>query len=250
MRTYKLTVSYEGTRYQGWQRQNNTPDTIQEVLEQAVEKTVGYPVSLDASGRTDAGVHAKGQTASIVLRGKIDEVAFISKINEILPEDIQVTEIRLMKNGFHARHNARGKCYEYRIDCREKQDVFARKITCHYPEQLDTVRMREAAAVLEGRHDFGAFTDKKDEKSTIRTICGIIIEEQGEKIRIEYRGTGFMYHMVRILTGSLLEVGTGKKTVEDVKRALKSGKRDDAGFLAPAKGLTLKEVYYEGDWAG
>lgn len=244
MRTYKLTVAYDGSRYQGWQRQSNTEKTIQGLLETTVSEVIGYPVEVQGSGRTDRGVHAKGQTASVILHGKIDEDAFSNEINTRLPLDIRVVKVQLVKNGFHARLNAVGKCYEYWIDTREKPDVFMRKYTYHYPKDLDTEAMKKAAEYLSGRFDFAAFTDKKEEKSTIRTIYAIIVEAQGEKLRIEYRGSGFMYHMVRILTGTLLEVGDGRRTSESVKAALISKDRADAGFLAPARGLTLKEVYY------
>ena len=142
-------------------------------------------------------------------------------------------------------HKGRNKHhYEYWIDMREKPDVFMRKYTYHYPKELNIEAMQRAADDLIGRYDFAAFTDKKEEKSTIRTIYAIIVEVQGDKLRIEYRGSGFMYHMVRILTGTLLEVGDGRRTPESVKAALAGRDRADAGFLAPARGLTLKEVYY------
>lgn len=244
MRTYKLTIAYDGSRYQGWQRQSNTENTIQGLLEKAASKAAGYPLEVQGSGRTDRGVHARGQTASIVLHGKIQEADFLNTMNEMLPDDIRVTGAELVKNGFHARLSAVGKCYEYWIDTREKPDVFQRKYTYHYPKELDIEAVKKAAEYLTGRHDFAAFTDKKEEKSTIRTIYAIIVEVQGDKLRIEYQGSGFMYHMVRVLTGTLLEVGDGRRTPESVRTALISGNRADAGFLAPARGLTLKEVYY------
>lgn len=244
MRTYKMTIVYDGTRYQGWQRQKTTGCTIQGIVEEAVNKIAGYPVEIDGSGRTDGGVHAKGQTASLTLSGKVDEEQFRKGMNELLPEDIRVKEMLLMKNGYHARLNAKGKRYEYFIDTREKPDVFARKYCYHFPYELNVAAMEEAAGYLIGKHDFAGFTDKKDEKSTIRTIYDIIIEKQGSKIRIEYYGTGFLYHMVRILTGTLLDVGTGQKKPEEVLTILEEKKREYAGFLAPAMGLFLKEVYY------
>lgn len=244
MRTYKMTIVYDGTRYQGWQRQKTTGHTIQGIVEEAVSKMTGYPVEIDGSGRTDGGVHAKGQTASMTLSGKVDAERFRNGMNELLPEDIRVKEMLLVKNGFHARLNAKGKRYEYFIDTREKPDVFARRYCYHYPYELDVEAMEEAAGYLLGKHDFAGFTDKKDEKSTIRTIYDIIIEKQDSKIRIEYYGTGFLYHMVRILTGTLLDVGTGQKRPEEIPVILEEKKREYAGFLAPAMGLFLKEVYY------
>ena len=244
MRTYKLTVSYDGTRYQGWQKQPSTDNTIQGILEKAIEKTAGYPVEVNGSGRTDAGVHAKGQTASICLSGKVSETKFQESLNLKLPEDIRILRTELMKNGFHARYSASGKCYEYHIDTKEKQGVFGRRYSFHYPKYLDQTSMKKAAEILTGTHDFGAFTDKKEEKSTRRTIYDRMIAGQGGEVRIEYRGNGFLYHMVRILTGTLLDAGTGKLSMEDIYSALETGRREKAGFTAPAKGLFLKEVYY------
>ncbi|MGC4020310.1 MAG: tRNA pseudouridine(38-40) synthase TruA [Muricomes sp.] len=245
MRTYKLTIVYDGTRYQGWQRQKTTGRTIQGILEEAITKAAGRKTEIDGSGRTDRGVHAKGQTVSVTLSGKVDVDEFRSNLNISLPEDVRVKEMLLVKNGFHARLNAKGKRYEYFIDTREKADVFSRKYCYHYPCELDISAMQEAAGYLKGTHDFAGFTDKKDELSTIRTIYDIIIEKQDNKIRVEYYGTGFLYHMVRILTGTLLEIGTGQKSPADAAKVLKAGKREEAGFLAPAKGLFLKDVYYE-----
>lgn len=244
MRTYKLTVSYDGSRYQGWQRQPDTDLTIQGTLERTLSKLVGYPIEVNGSGRTDGGVHAKGQTASIILSKKIDESEFVEQINQELPEDIRVLKVELMKNGFHARYNAKGKCYEYTIDTREKADVFSRKYTCHYPQKLDIEKMQKAADLLIGQHNFAGYTDRLDEKSSNRRIYSIKLKPDVDKLRIEYCGSGFMYHMVRILTGTLLEVGSGQRSVESVKMPIQSGLRADAGFLAPASGLCLKEVYY------
>ena len=240
MRTYKLTIAYDGSRYQGWQRQPSTDLTIQGTLEKTISGILGYDVEVQGSGRTDGGVHAKGQTASIVLRGKIEEARFLSECAKRLPEDICIRKIELVKNGFHAR----GKCYVYTVDTREKADVFSRKYTGHYPGELDVSAMGKAAGILVGAHDFAGFTDRKDEKSTIRRIYDIMIERQDEKVVITYRGSGFMYHMVRILTGTLLEVGSGMRSIESVGAALESKVRADAGFLAQASGLTLREVYY------
>lgn len=245
MRTYKLTIAYDGSKYQGWQKQGNTSLTIQGMLESVVEKVVGYYVPVNGSGRTDRGVHAKGQTASIVLAGMIDTHEFMCNINEQLPSDIQILQVDLVKNGFHARLGAKGKCYEYWLDLREKPEVFTRKYTYHFPKKLQISEMKKAVSFLVGEHDFKAFTDKKDEKSTIRCIYDIKIEEYGSKIKIEYKGNGFMYHMIRIITGTLLEVGDGRRKPEEVCTILESKKRGNAGFLVPARGLFLKEVYYE-----
>ena len=276
MRTYQLTIAYDGSRYRGWQRQPDTELTIQGMLEKTIGEMTGYAVEVNGSGRTDGGVHARAQAASVVLAGKVDDEAFLLGLNEKLPDDIRVFSARLVKNGFHARRSARGKCYEYTIDTGEKANPFMRKYTFHYPltkgRGLNVLAMRRAALYLLGTHDFAAFTDRVDEKSTVRRIDGIDIVEvadgtdvadatdetgrvaefggvkgTGERpgiVRVRYKGSGFLYHMVRILTGTLLEVGTGKRAPKSVKDALESGSRADAGFLAPASGLCLMEAYY------
>lgn len=244
MRTYKLTIAYDGSRFRGWQRQPDTELTIQGILEKQISELMGYPVEVHGSGRTDGGVHAAGQTASIVLAGKIEEQEFREELNGRIPEDIRILSAELVKNGFHARYNARGKCYEYSIDTGERPDVFSRKYTFHYPYSLDVNKMQKAADTLIGSYDFAGFTDRVDEHSTVRRIYGIRVTRSGSLVKIEYRGSGFMYHMVRILTGTLLEVGTGERTVESVAKVLESGVRADAGFLAPACGLCMKQVFY------
>lgn len=245
MRTYKLTIAYDGTRYQGWQRQANTDRTIQGILEQTISEQAGFAVEVNGSGRTDAGVHAKGQTASIVLPGQAEEGFFTDRVNEVLPKDIRILDARLVKNGFHARKSATGKQYEYRIDTGEKPDVFTRRYAYHFPQKPDIERMRQAAVYLKGTHDFAGYTDKKDDKSTKRTIYDIMVSGQGSRVVLTYDGTGFLYHMVRILTGTLLEVGTYQRTPESVRDALDTKDRSRAGFLAPARGLFLREVRYD-----
>ena len=244
MRTYKLTIAYDGTRYQGWQRQSNTDRTIQGILERVIGEQIGHTVEINGSGRTDAGVYAKGQTASIVLTGQPEDGFFTEKVNRFLPEDIRILNAQLVKNGFHARKSAVGKVYEYHIDTAEKPDVFTRRYCYHFPHELDLRQMREAAEYLIGTHEFQAYTDKKDENSTRRTICDIMVSGQGSRVTVEYKGTGFLYHMVRILTGTLLESGTHQRTAQSVRDALRSKDREQAGFLAPARGLFLKEVWY------
>ena len=244
MRTYKLIIAYDGTRYQGWQRQGNTDRTIQGLLERVIGEQTRYTVEINGSGRTDAGVHAKGQTASIVLAGQPEDGFFTERVNRFLPEDIRILDARLVKNGFHARKSAVGKVYEYHIDTGEKPDVFTRRYCCHFPEELDLGRMREAAGYLTGTHEFQAYTDKRDENSTRRTIYDIMVSGQGGRVTVVYKGSGFLYHMVRILTGTLLEAGTHQRTAKSVRDALRLKDREQAGFLAPARGLFLKEVWY------
>ena len=239
MRTYKLTIAYDGTGYQGWQRQANTGNTKQGILERCISEEAGYAVEVDGSGRTDAGVHAEGQTASVVLPGLAGDDFFLERVNGLLPPDIRILEAELVRNGFHARKSAKGKVYEYHIDTGEKPDVFSRRYCYHYPRELDLSAMRRAAEYLTGTHEFAGYTDKKEEKSTKRTIYAIIVSGQGRRVTIRYEGTGFLYHMVRILTGTLIEAGTGERTTESVADALWTLNRSEAGFLAPARGLFL-----------
>src|SRR5699024_1994852 len=150
----------------------------------------------------------------------------------------------LVKNGFHARKSAVGKVYEYYIDTGERPDVFTRRYCFHYPRKLDLSAMRTAAGCLIGTHEFAGYTDKKEEKSTKRTIYAIIVSGQGSRVKIRYEGTGFLYHMVRILTGTLIEAGTGERSPESAADALRTLGRRQSGFLAPAQGLFLQEVHY------
>ncbi|MCP1109781.1 tRNA pseudouridine38-40 synthase [Lachnospiraceae bacterium PF1-21] len=244
MRTYKLTISYDGSRYQGWQRQANTDNTIQYILERSIGNMVGYRVRVQGSGRTDAGVHARGQVASVQLSKLYDVEELKSTINGSLPEDIRIVDVELVRNGFHARKNAKAKKYEYYIDCREKPDVFSRRYCFHYPEKLDIEAMKEASNYLLGTKNFASFTDSKEDKDMVRKILKIKIISNGEKVRITYYGSGFLYHMVRIITGTLLEVGAGKRKASDMKRILASKDRQTAGFLTPPRGLFLRKVYY------
>ena len=239
-----MTISYDGSRYQGWQRQGTTDNTIQFVLEYSIGKLVGYRVQVDGSGRTDAGVHARGQVASVKLSKLYDVQELREALNRYLPEDIRIIEVELVRNGFHARKSAKGKKYEYYIDCREKPDVFSRRYCYHYPERLDINAMRDAVQYLVGVKNFISFTDDKDCQDPVRKIMNIRIISNGEKVRITYYGTGFLYHMVRILTGTLLEVGTGKREASKLPVVIAAEDRSLAGFLAPARGLFLRKVYY------
>ena len=199
---------------------------------------------VDGSGRTDAGVHARGQVASVKLSKLYDVQELREALNRYLPEDIRIIEVELVRNGFHARKSAKGKKYEYYIDCREKPDVFSRRYCYHYPERLDINAMRDAVQYLVGVKNFISFTDDKDCQDPVRKIMNIRIISNGEKVRITYYGTGFLYHMVRILTGTLLEVGTGKREASKLPVVIAAEDRSLAGFLAPARGLFLRKVYY------
>ena len=211
MRNFRILVQYEGTRYQGWQRQDSTGNTIQGKLEMILAKMTGLDfVQVDGSGRTDAGVHARGQVANFKIDTALSAQEVMDYLNHYLPEDIGVTSIQEVPERFHSRLNAKGKTYCYRIWNSSLPCVFERRYVYELPEQLDLDAMRAAASCFVGKHDFKAFTsNKKSKKSTVRTIDAIQIENVGKEIVITYSGDGFLYHMVRILTGTLIEVGLG-----------------------------------------
>ena len=245
MRNFKIILQYEGTRYQGWQRQESTQNTIQGKLERLLSRIAGEPVEIQASGRTDAGVHAYGQTANFHMDTQLSPEALMEQINAYLPEDIGVISIEEVPERFHSRLNAKGKTYRYRVLNSAVPHVFDRRYVYAFPEKLDVEAMRRAASLLCGTHDYRAFTSaKRSRKSTVRTVDAIEIERIGDELRFTFSGNGFLFHMVRILMGTLLEVGTGKREAEEMTLLLENGKREDAGPLVPACGLALMEVRY------
>lgn len=245
MKNYKMILQYDGSRYDGWQKQGNTGDTIQQKLETLLSDLVGHPVEVIGSGRTDAGVHAYGQVANAKLEWKKSEDELLWSINEKLPEDIAVLVVKEVPIRFHSRLNAQSKTYRYRIWNSKRPPVFERKTVFWCKEPLDIEKMKKASALLLGSHDFKNFSSSKGKKTTIRTIYRVDIFCKGEEVQIVYHGNGFLYHMVRILTGTLVEVGEGKRTVDSITEIFNAKNRDEAGFTAPAKGLALMEVFYE-----
>ena len=248
---YHLTIAYDGSRYYGWEHQPEQPLTIQGMLEQALLSYVGEPIEIFGAGRTDAGVHARGMSAHARLWEMNDDRRMRSDeeiregINAHLPEDIRVVEIRRAGKGFHARYNALGKTYRYTCYVGENKPVFERKYVYTLNEKPDIERMRKAAEILVGEHDFASFcTNAKEMKSTVRRVDLIEIRLEGSYLTFTYHGSGFLQHMVRILTGTLLEVGFHKREILDMKVLLEKGERASAGFMAPAKGLCLEKVDY------
>ncbi len=245
MRNIRILLQYEGTRYQGWQRQSSSDNTIQGKLEALLGKMCGEPVEIIGSGRTDAGVHARGQVANFHTNSTMPVEEMLAYMNTYLPGDIAVTDICEAAPRFHSRLNASGKCYCYHVINSPIPDVFFRRYALEVPEQLDMEAMRRAAAYLLGEHDFKAFTSaKKGKKSTIRRIDEIRIEKKECVITFTFVGNGFLYHMIRILMGTLLEVGKGERSPESIEAVLASGSRENVGALVPAKGLTLMKVFY------
>ena len=245
MRNFKVTLQYEGTRYQGWQKQESTDNTIQGKLEALLSKMAGTKVEIQGSGRTDAGVHAAGQVANFHLDTDQSPSQIMDYMNFYLPEDIAVISIEEVPERFHSRLNAKGKTYLYRVINSPVPHIFDRKYAWTVEEKLDVDAMRKAAAFLEGTHDYKAFTSlKKSKKSTVRTVERILIEEVEDEIRFTFNGDGFLYHMVRIMMGTLIEVGLHKKKPEEITGIFEKGLRENAGELVPAKGLNLLEVRY------
>ncbi|MDO5411052.1 MAG: tRNA pseudouridine(38-40) synthase TruA [Lachnospiraceae bacterium] len=242
---YKIIVQYDGTRYNGWQKQKNTKDTIQGKLEVLLSKMTGYPVEVHGSGRTDAGVHALAQTANFHLKTKQEPAELLHYLNRYLPADISVTDVQSVSERFHSRLNAVSKTYRYRIGIGPVRNVFERSYIFHMEETPDVTRMREAAAYLIGEHDFMSFnSNQRTKKSTVRRIDSIEIRSCANEITIDFTGNGFLYNMVRILTGTLVEAGLGKRAPEEIPAILSAKNRQAAGITMPPCGLTLVEVRY------
>ena len=245
MANYKLTFCYDGTRYRGWQNQNNVTNTIQHKMEMVLSDILHEPTSLQASGRTDAGVHAHMQVANFHSSQDLETDKILSQLRHQLPQDIGALILEKAPDDFHARLNCTGKTYRYFLWNSEDPCVFQRRYRTVLTEPLDLVSMQNAATLFLGTHDFSAFTSSRNKKhSSVRTIRDITIRKEGTEIIMEYSADGFLYNMVRILTGSLIEVGLGEKTKEDLIDALESGIRADAGFTAPPQGLFLWNVEY------
>lgn len=245
MRNIRLLIQYEGTRYQGWQRQESSENTIQGRLEKLLSQMCSEKVDLQGSGRTDAGVHAMGQVANFHTNSALSTEEMLQYINTYLPQDIAVVQVTEAAERFHSRLNATGKCYQYRVWNSSVPNVFLRRYALEYPQTLDIEAMRQAASGFLGEHDFKSFTStKKGKKSTVRRIDSIDIVQEGNLITFTFRGNGFLYHMVRILMGTLLEVGEGRRTAASIPELIAAKSREEAGPLVPSKGLMLKEVYY------
>ena len=244
MRNLRLDICYEGTRYRGWQRLGTTDNTIQGKIEAALSRILGETIEISGSGRTDAGVHARGQVVNFHCESTMSPGEILQNLRRYLPEDIGIYSCEEVSPRFHARLNAKEKTYLYRIWNSDRPCVFERRFVAQFPERLDLDAMKEAASHLCGEHDFSAFCgNAKFKKSTVRFVRSVEIISTGEELRILVTGNGFLHSMVRIIVGTLIEVGRGERTVDSVP-ALFGAKRADAGFLAPAQGLCLQEVFY------
>ncbi len=246
MRTFKMILEYDGTAYCGWQRQPNGI-SIQQILEEAVARIIGENVSIIASGRTDAGVHALNQVASFRAHTRLPANKMFLGINSVLPQDSVVKDLQEAPPDFNALKNAMGKIYVYRIKNQRRRPVLGRQYFWFVRYKLDLEKMREAASFLTGEHDFSAFCATGcDVQDRIRTINRIDIHAGREgMLEITVESGGFLRHMVRNIVGTLVDVGRGKLKPEDMNDIIASGDRTKAGTAAPACGLFLKEVQYE-----
>lgn len=245
MRNLKMIIQYDGSRYRGWQKQKDLELTIQSKIENVLSKMTGEEVQVVGCGRTDSGVHAENYIANFHTNSTMSIEAMLDYLYEYLPEDIVVKSMKDTSERFHARYNVKSKTYVYRINNNSFRDVFNRRYVYHLNEKLNLDDMIKASEVLIGTHDFQSFTSlKANTKPTVRTINYINITENNGMIEIEVNGNSFLLNMVRIITGTLLEVGKGNLKPLDVEKILNEKKRSEAGPIAPAKGLCLKIVNY------
>ena len=244
MRNIRLRICYDGTRYKGWQRLSGVDNTIQGKLEQTLSRILGEEIEISGSGRTDAGAHAKGQVANFHCESQMSCQEILSQLRRYLPDDIGIESCQEASPRFHARLNCTSKTYQYRIWNSERPCVFQRRYVYVMPDVLDVQKMQQAAEYFLGEHDFSAFcANKKMKKSTVRCIESIAITREGEELILTFTGDGFLYNMVRIMVGTLIEVGQNIRKADSIP-LLFGGKREDAGYLVPAQGLCLMEVNY------
>lgn len=246
MRHFKATLAYDGTDFYGWQVQ---PDrqTVQGELRRVLAEIEGGPVDVQGAGRTDAGVHALGQVASFALANPIPAENLLKALNRLLPDTVRILSLEAVPSSFHARHSARGKLYEYRIWRGDICPPFDVRYFYHHPYPLDETAMRRAAAEFAGTHDFRSFVASGggEIESTVRSISLSTLNRDREKLIYQVQGNGFLYHMVRNIVGTLLEVGRGRLQPDNMEVILRRRQRSAAGATAPAKGLFLVRVDYE-----
>ena len=255
IKNYKMILEYDGTKYNGWQKQGNTDNTIQGKLEATLSRYFNQPIEIHGSGRTDAGVHAQGQVVNFKIDTKLvaketllNEADLMSTLNSFFPEDIRITTLSEVDIRFHARLNAKRKTYRYTICLSNKEPVFNRKYCMLMPKPLDIEAMKSASKYFLGTHDLLGFSDTKTKKSTVRTIESITFSEQkvnnDNYLIIDYTGDGFLYHTIRLITGTLLSIGLKESAIDIIEEILTTKNRRQVPFMAPAKGLSLIEVEY------
>jgi len=245
LRNLKLVIEYDGTAYAGWERQKNGLG-IQEVLEEGVRAITGERVVAEASGRTDAGVHALGQVVSVRLAKDIHPRKLKLGLNAVMPPDVAVLDVEEVSPDFHARRSAKSKLYRYTILNDSARRPHQRDVSYHFPRPLHHEAMAAAAAHFVGTHDFTGFAREADRKKTcVRTILDARVRREGCLVHLEVVGTGFLYNMVRIITGTLLEVGVGRRDPDSIPLLLAEKRRASSGYTVPAHGLALVEVHYD-----
>lgn len=248
MRNLKVFIAYNGADFHGFQRQDNAI-TVQEVVEKAIGKLLKTePPTVYGCSRTDAGVHARRFCFNVHIDSNIPCEGFIKGMNTLLPDSIAVLSCEDADEDFHARFCTKAKEYVYLINTKPTRDVFMRKLAYHYPYSLDVKKMNEAASLLIGEHDFGAFCraeGKSRVKTTVRTIYSLEISHTDGICEIRIRGNGFLYNMVRIVAGTLIYISEGRRDIEDIVKALETGDRGFAGVTLPPEGLYLNEILYE-----
>ena len=244
MRNIKLTIEYDGKEFNGWQKQP-TKLNIQGEIEKALGEITGEEVELIGSGRTDAGVHSLGQVANFKTESKLPAEKFPIALNTKLKQSIRIIDSEEVDERFHSRYSVHSKKYRYTINNSKYGSAIYRNMECHIPQKLDTKKMKEAAKYFEGEHDFKAFkASGTSSKSSVRTIYKAEVIVNNDRIYIELTGNGFLYNMVRIIAGTLVDVGLGKIEPEDITKIIESGDRKEAGKTLPAAGLCLMEVSY------
>lgn len=246
MRNLKVKIEYDGTNYHGFQRQTDDLPTIQQVLEEALALLLKHPVNITGAGRTDAGVHARGQVINFRTGCRIPVDRLVLAMNSLLPGDIAAVHAEEVDEGFHAQFSAKSKVYRYHIYNARVPSAFERLYSYHVPQRLDIARMTEAASFIVGEHDFTAFRAAGSKaKTSVRNVFRLDIEHKLPHVWLTVEANGFLYNMVRIIAGTLLYVGKGKLSPEEVRGFVESGHRDDAGPTVPPQGLCLMEVKYE-----
>lgn len=245
MANYKMIIKYEGTRFNGWQKQGNTKNTIQEKIEAVLSQMTGEAIEIAGSGRTDAGAHAYGQVANFHMKNTMAESDILSFVNKNLPDDIAVSSVERVSDRFHSRLNAKRKTYIYRIWNSEVSSVFDRRLMYTSTENMNIDEMKKAAEYFLGSHDFKSFcSNKRYKKSTVREIYSIEVKKIGDEVRLTFCGNGFLYNMVRIMAGTIVQVGEGKIKANQIPTMLEAKDREAAGVTLPAQGLTLVNVEY------
>ena len=245
MRNIKLTIEYDGKDYNGWQKQPNKLN-IQGEIERAIFNIMHEEVDLIGSGRTDAGVHSLGQVANFKTNSNFPIEKMPIALNSQLKNSIVIKKAEEVDDRFHSRYNAKNKTYRYIINNSKTGTAIYRNLEYCYPFELDVQKMQEAAKYFEGEHDFKAFKSSGTSgKNSVRTIYKAVVKKDGERIIIELTGNGFLYNMVRIISGTLLEVGLGKIKPDDISKIIESKNRQNAGKTLPAHGLYLVSVEYK-----